>query len=108
MEKYDIVLYKSRNVWSNPCLPLYLRNAIVKSSLKNEIYEIKLIFRRRFDEKWKCRKKDDNNNDNTFVILDVKNDGLLIKRRHDKRKRQLEKEDDLDSLFDDDCCCFCI
>ena len=89
---FKIVLYKSRKVWSEPCLPLYLRNEIMKSSLESGDYVVSLIKRNINEEKWKCIKKF--NNDNTFIILDIVN--------NKKRKRNIPTgdidvgDDDLD------------
>ena len=81
MEKYDIVLYKTRKVWSNPCLPLYLRNGIIESSLENGDYKMELIKRSKLEEKWSVQKKFSNE----FIILtlnrkkaDGKGNGLML------------------------------
>ena len=92
---FEIVLYKSRKVWSRPCLPLYLRNGIIKSSLESGDYNVKLIKRSPNEERWKVEKKFSNE----FIILTL--NGKENKKLFLEDKKKIEK-DDFDSLFDDD------
>jgi len=109
---FKIVLYKTRKVWSKPCLPLYLRNAVGDSSLECGDYNMRLIKRSPNEEKWRVQKK----LSNQFIILTINEKGNDVERRKkgmderrdemklfldDKKKREEDNECELDSLFDD-------
>ena len=81
-------------MWSRPCLPLYLRNGIIKSSLENGDYNVKLIKKSPNEERWKVEKKFSNE----FIILTL--NGKENKKLFLEDKKKIEK-DDFDSLFDD-------